>query len=232
MSMFPLNSTATSLALFPPATSSALGAKDTASSHHAVNNINWSTPSHLGESPASLATFVDTVPNTENTAVSVVLYGQAMSDNEGEEGILSNQGSSDDSDDDNNNTGIGSIFGSLFRRRLEPDFYKTKARRGEKRFCDAVRETKKVVRDGICTTLEEEVQSLIDDTHDAKHYRRPEKYTYFARQAATLERLKKSNNVTQNCSVWTNNVRDNLYDQSKRYREFTGFRDGRKASTK
>jgi hypothetical protein len=186
----------------------------------------------LGESPASLATFVDTVPNTETTAVSVVLYGQAMSDNEGEEGTLSDQGSGEASDGEDNNTSDESIFGRLFRRRLEPDFYKTKAKNGGKNFCNAVRETKEVVTKGNCTTLLKEVQSLIDDTHDAKHYRRPEKYTYVARQAATLEKLRKSDNITQDCSVWTNKVRNHLYDQSSRYREFTGFRDGRKASTK
>jgi len=119
----------------------------------------------------------------------------------------------------------------LNKRNLNPNMYKTKAENGGKRFCNALLDTKYLVEAEGCTPLLNDIQQLIDATHDASGHRRPQKYRYLEEQATLLNNLKSAPSASQNCSVWTDDVRDHLYDQSNRYLEFTSFRDGRKAPT-
>jgi hypothetical protein len=117
----------------------------------------------------------------------------------------------------------------LNKRNLNPNMYKTKAENGGKRFCNALIDTKYLVE--ACTPLLSDVQRIIDATHDASGHRRPHKYTFLEEQATLLNKLKSAPSASQNCSVWTDDVRDHLYDQSSRYLDFTAFRDGRKPPT-
>ena len=244
MSMLPLNSTATVHSLVPAiSTRHCQGTIPSLcppkSNHPSINA--WSSDQIDTASP-SFTTYATGESTAEPTAISITFHGQAPYENNpgyednSEDEVWSEDAKVQSDDAANNNynskASYGSSFMGLFERRLEPNMYKTNARKGGKKFCDAVRETKKIVSDGGCSNLLGDIQRLIDDTHDAKHYDRPEKYHYVARQAETLQSLKSSNNVTQDCPVWTDDVRDNLYEKSKRYLEFTGFRDGRKASTK